>query len=186
MIDIHQFSGRMGNEMFRHAYLYAQARKGNIPDTYLQDPKYFEGYEDEIKKLFGEGIGYLPYVGIHLRRGDYVNHPFHANLAATGYYIDATNLFPNRKFLVFSDDIPFAKTYFEGDRFAFDDSESDLESFNKFASCDSHIIANSTWSWWGAYLSPTLAKKVVAPTFDKWYTDGNSTRTVIPPEWIQI
>ena len=45
MIDIHTFSGRMGNEMFRHAYLYAQLREGNIPDFYLQDPKYFEKYK---------------------------------------------------------------------------------------------------------------------------------------------
>jgi hypothetical protein len=110
----------------------------------------------------------------------------YCQLWETGYYIDAINLFPNGKFLVFSDDMEFAKIYFTGDRFAFDESADDLEAFNKFASCDSHIIANSTWGYWGAYLSTAINKKVIAPTYDKWYNDGNKTRTVIPPEWIQI
>lgn len=174
----------MANRMFQIAYLYTQAKDGLIPDIYVQNPEYFDKYKDEVKTLFGEGIGYLPYVGIHLRRGDYVGNPFYVDLAKTGYYIDAINLFPDRKFLVFSDDIPFAKTYFEGDKFAFDDSQDDVEAFNKFASCADHIIANSSWSWWGAYLSPSYGK-VIAPTLDKWCSDGLE-RTVCPSNWIRI
>ena len=52
MINIHALSGRMGNEMFRHAYIYAQFRDGVIPDIYLQDSKYFEKYAGEIKEMF--------------------------------------------------------------------------------------------------------------------------------------
>ncbi len=185
MISITKITGRLGNQMFQAAYLYSQVKEGKIPDIYVQDFKYFDKYKDEIKKLFGDGIGYLPYVAIHLRRGDYVNNPFYVDLATTGYYIDATNLFPNRKFLIFSDDIPFAKTYFEGDKFAFDDSTNELDAFNKMASCDSHIIANSSFSWWAAYLSPSLGGKVVAPTVDKWYKDGVE-RTFLPSEWVRI
>ena len=48
MRNIHDFSGRLGNEMFRHAYLYAQVRDGIIPDVYLQSYEYFEKYTDEI------------------------------------------------------------------------------------------------------------------------------------------
>lgn len=192
MRDVHYFSGRMGNEMFRHAYLYAQVRDGKIPDVYVQDIKYFEKYEKEIKELFGEGIGYLPYVAIHLRVGanpanpeepKYIDNPFYVSLAKTGYYIDAVNLFPNMKFLVFSDDIPFAKTYFEGDKFAFDDSDNDLDSFNRMASCDSQIIANSSFSWWAAYLNKNPSKKVVAPKL--WFANGMA-KPSYPQDWLVV
>jgi len=187
-------TGRLGNKMFQIAYLYAQVKDGVIPDWYVQDPKYFEKYADEIKKLFGDGIGYLPYVAVHLRRAGnpinpdepkYNENPFYYDLSKSGYYINATNLFPNRKFLVFSDDLEFAKRYFEGDKFAFDESETDLESFNKMASCSDFIIANSSFSYWAAWLSPSIGKKVVTPTIDKWYNDGKE-RTICPKSWIRI
>jgi hypothetical protein len=147
--------------MFQYAALYKLA-KDNHTDFYFQDPKWFEGCEDEIKKLFGDGIGYLPYVAIHLRVGvnptnleepAYLENPFYYPLAKSGYYINAINLFPDRKFLVFSDDILFAKKYFEGDKFAFDESENDIDSFNQMASCSDFIIANSSFSWWAATLN---------------------------------
>ncbi len=178
--------GRMGNRMFQMAFIYSQMKKGIVKDIYCQDFTLFDGYKDEIKQWFGQGIGYLPYVAIHLRRGDYVGNSFYTQLWETGYYIDAINLFPDRKFIIFTDDVPFAKIYFEGDKFAFDDSESDIDAFNKFASCDSHIIANSSWGAWGAYLSPSLTGKVIAPTYDKWYSDSNKTRTILPKDWIRI
>lgn len=184
MVNPTQLGGRLGNQMFQLAYLYSQVKEGKIPDIYVQDFRHFDKYSDEIKKWFGEGIGYLPYVAIHLRRGDYVNNPFYVDLAKTGYYIDATNLFPNRKFLIFSDDVPFAKTYFEGDKFAFDDS-NEIEAFNRMASCDSHIIANSSFSAMAAWLSPSLTKRVIAPTIDKWYSDCVE-RTFLPETWIRL
>ena len=90
MIDTKQIAGRLGNQMFQIAYLYSQAKEGNIKDIFVQDYRHFEKYEKEIKELFGKDIGYLPYVAIHVRRGDYVNNSFYCDLAQTGYYIDAT------------------------------------------------------------------------------------------------
>lgn len=194
MVSPEKISGRLGNKMFQMAFMYAQVKEGIIPDIYVQDLKYFEKYEKEIKDLFSEGIGYLPYVAIHIRVGanpinpeepKYMDNPFYTSLVRTGYYIDAINLFPNRKFLVFSDDIAFAKTYLEGDKFAFDESDNDIDSFNKMASCDSQIIANSSYSWWAAYLNKNPSKTVVAPTIDKWYNDGKE-RIACPKEWIRI
>lgn len=170
-------------------------RRGAIPDVFVQDPKYFEEFESEIKQLFGEGIGHIPYVAIHLRVGSnpidsgepsYIDNPFYFHLSKSSYYTDAMRLFPDRKFLVFSDNMAFAKEYFKGEEFEFDDSIDDLGSFNKMSSCESFIIANSSFSWWAAYLSPSISKKVIAPSYDKWYSDGNTTRTVIPKNWIQI
>ena len=185
------FTGRLGNKMFQTAYLYAQVKDGVIPDWYVQDIKYFGKYADEIKKLFGDGIGFLDYVAVHLRVGknpinpqepSYYDNSFYVNLSKTGYYIDATNLFKGRKFLVFSDDIPFAKTYFEGSKFYFDDSKDEIESLNKMASCDGHIIANSSFSWWGAFLSPNHGK-LIYPKL--WFSDGVK-RVGCPQDWLAV
>jgi hypothetical protein len=185
VIDPDILGGRLGNRLFQLAYLYGKVRDGVIPDWYVQDTKYFEKYQNEIKELFGEGIGYLPYVSVHLRRGDYVNNPFYCDLATTGYYINATNLFPNRKFMIFSDDMEFARMYFEGDKFIFDNSVDQIEAFNKGASCSDHIIANSSFSFWYAWLSPSVSKKVIAPKVESWYADGVE-RTVCPSDWIRL
>lgn len=184
MTNPEKLFGRLGNKMFQMAYIYAQVKEGKLPDIYCQDPDLFEKYKEEIRQWYGEGIGYIPQVGIHLRRGDYVNNPFYCSLWETGYYIDACNLFPDRTFIVFSDDIEFAKIYFTGDKFAFDQSLDDLEAFNKFASCDGKIIANSSWSWWGAYLSQNTGK-IVAPTADKWYSSGKELTKCVK-EWTRI
>lgn len=195
MKDPRTIFGRLGNSLFQYSYIFAQHKKGLIPDIYVQDFTQLKEHEEDLKKLWGDDIGYLPYVAIHLRVGsnplnptepNYIDNPYYVSLAKTGYYIDAINLFPNRKFLVFSDDIEFAKTYFEGDKFAFDDSTNEIYSFNKMASCDSQIIANSSFSAWAAYLNPHVSKVVVAPNNEKWYSDGDKTRTVLPSNWIRI
>lgn len=191
MINPDLITGRFGNRLFQTAYLYAQVKEGVIPDWYVQDLKYFEKYEKELQDLFGQDIGYLPYVAVHLRIGanpinptepKYMDNPFYHRLVETGYYIDAINEFPSRKFLVFSDDIEFARRYFEGDKFAFDESENDLDSFNKMASCDSQIIANSSFSWWAAFLNKNPSKKVIAPK--KWFADEKKMN--YPHDWLLL
>ena len=192
MIDVHTFSGRMGNEMFRHAYLYAQARRGLIPDVYLQDPKFFEGFEEEIKQMYGEGIGYLSQVGVHVRRAanpvnpsepKYSENTFYTNLSETDYYERAMALFPGEKFVIFSDDPEFCREKFKGENIQVMEKGNEIEDFNLLASCKDQIIANSSFSWWTAYLNPNPAKKVVAPK--QWYKDGVQ-RTKLPSEWITI
>lgn len=186
------YSGRLGNRLFQMAYLYAQVKNGIIPDWYLQDPKYFTGYEDEIKQLFGEGIGYLEQVGVHVRRGKnpvnpdetaYSENPFYVNLSETDYYEKAMALFPKKNFVIFSDDPDWCKERFKGENIQVMDRGDDVEDFNILSSCESQIIANSSYSWWAAFLNPNPAKKVVAPK--AWYSDGIE-RTVCPKEWILI
>lgn len=169
----------MGNRMFQHAYLYSQMRKGLIKDVYVQDPSYFEGYEDEIRQLYSEGIGYEDKVGIHVRRGDYVGNPFYVDLMETDYYQRAMDEFEGEEFIVFSDDIEWCKKQdiFKGCEFS---EGSELEDFNKLASCDGVITANSSFSWWAGFLS---CGKVVAPI--EWYSD-KIERTKCPKEWIRL
>lgn len=190
MIPIERLTGRLGNQMFQYAYLYAQARRGEIEDTYVQDEEHFYEYADEIKALYSSGIGLIDMVAIHVRRGKnpinpseppYSENPFYVNLMKTDYYQDAMDLFPDAKFLVFSDDIKWCKKQpiFKGCSFA---KGNEIDDLNLMASCKGVIIANSSFSWWGGYLS---TGKVVAPTDDKWYSDG-VTRTRCPEQWTRI
>lgn len=184
--------GRLGNRMFQMAFLYAESRRRGV-DFYFQDPKFFEGYEEEIKQLFGEGIGYLSQVGVHIRRGknpsipsepNYSENPFYVNLADdTDYYERAMALFPDEKFLVFTDDVEYVKERFKGDNIQVMDKGDEVEDLNLFASTKHQIIANSSWSFWGAYLCPNEGHQVIAPL--KWFSDGG-TRTVCPDSWIKI
>ncbi len=183
MIDSSKIFGRMGNRMFQGAYLYAQMKEGIIPDIYVQDYKYFEKYEYDVKKLYSEGIGFLNTVGIHVRRGDYVDNPFYIDLSKTDYYEKAIALFPHKNFLVFSDDPEWCKTKFTENNFQVMEDGTELEDFNMLASCSDIIMANSSYSWWAAYLCPNPGKTIIAPK--DWFSDG-ITRVNLPPEWKQI
>lgn len=168
--------------MFQGAFLYAYARDHHI-DYYFQDPRFFERYADDIKRLYGQNIPpKTDMVAIHVRRGDYVSNSFYVDLSNTGYYDRAVKEFPNQNFLVFSDNIAFCKRLFNGKEFEFVEGGDELSDLNLMASCTGHIIANSSFSWWGAYLSP-YTQKVIYPK--DWYTDG-IRRTVCPKQWLPI
>jgi len=175
--------GRLGNRMFQTAFFYSYARDKGI-DFYYQDPVWFERYGDEIKELFKQEGEPLDYVAIHVRRGDYVNNPFYVDLTQTTYYQDAMDRFSGVKFLVFSDDINWCKAQamFSRDNVEFS-NKTELEDFNLMTRCKHQIIANSSFSWWAAYLNPNPNKKVIAPK--AWYADGVE-RTKCPKEWIRI
>ena len=180
MIPIWKLMGRLGNRLFQCAYLYSQQKKGLIPDIYVQSEEYFENVKEEIKEIFGQGITPIDKVGIHVRRGDYVNNPFYVDLMATDYYQKAMALFPNEKFIVFSDDIVWCgdQDVFKNCQFSIQDDE--IKDFNTLAGCKGIIMANSSYSYWCAYLNKG---KVVAPK--EWYSDGKE-RTKLLKEWILV
>jgi len=188
MVPIWRLSGRLGNQMFQVAYLFSQQKKGLIPDIYVQDEKFFEDVKDEIRALYSGGITNIDQVSIHVRRGDYVGNPFYVDIVNNGYYEKAMLEFPDADFLVFSDDIEWCKKQpmFEGCEFS--EGLSEIEDLNLMASCKGHIIANSSYSWWAAYIS---GNKTVAPK--EWYTlsapnDGEELipSTNCPDSWIRI
>ena len=170
--------GRVGNRMFQMAFCYAYARDKGI-DFYYQDPKWFERYGDEIRELFGSEVGQDNRISVHIRRGDCVDNPFYVDLTKTDYYERALAEFPGEQFLVFSDDIDFAKEYFKGN-FSFADGKDEYEDLNRMAACKGHIIANSSFSWWGAYIG---GGKTVYP--GQWFSDGVQ-RVGFPKEWICV
>ena len=181
--------GRMGNRMFQMAYLYAQLREGKIPDLYLQDYQYFDKYKNEIRELFKQEGEPLDYISVHVRRGKnpsnpdepaYHENPFYVDLNKTDYYALAGAWFSyqNAKFLVFSDDIKWAEQRWGSFGYEFYHG-TELEDFNMMARCKGHIIANSSYSWWAAYIGggQTLAPK-------EWFADG--TRINYPEDWIIV
>ena len=166
--------------MFQLAYIYAKARKGEIPDIYLQDEKYFAEYKDELRAIFGEGVEPVDMVSIHVRRTDYVNNSFYVDLMDTNYYERATDLFPGEKFLVFSDDIEWCKEQPIFKDCVFSEKNDELTDLKLMAGCKAHIIANSSYSWWAAYIS---GNQTVVPS--KWFTD-DVERISLPKAWIQL
>ena len=182
MVEPHKIFGRLGNSLFQYATLVALAADSKS-DVYFQDEKWFGKYEKEIQQMFGAGIGSRPEVSIHVRRGDYLEleHQY-PNLTKTDYYTRAIALFPpDTKFLVFSDDISWCKDYFRGPQFTFSVADNPIHDLNNMASCQHNIIANSSFSWWGAYLNRNPHKIVICPNQSLW-----GSKISLPIKWKQI
>jgi hypothetical protein len=181
LVEPHKIFGRLGNSLFQYATLIALAADTKS-DVYFQDTKWFGKYEKEIQQMFGAGIGSRPEVAIHVRRGDYVElSDRYPDLSRTDYYTRAIALFPEDDFLVFSDDIPYAKTLFQGPKFCFSEGLSPVQDLNQMASCKHQIIANSSYSWWGAYLNKNPNKIVVCPRQELW-----GSKISLPDSWKQL
>ena len=182
--------GRLGNRLFQGAYIYAQCKRGKIPDIFVQNHEYFDDYREEIKQLFGQDIVFLPYVALHLRVGGnpvnpyepkYSENPFYVNLIDDGYYARAMHRFPKERFLIFSDDIEWCKKAFKDLPCDFSEGKTAEEDLKLMAGCKGIVMANSSLSWWGAYLGKH--EKVIYPKH--WFADGIQ-RVGFLKEWICV
>jgi hypothetical protein len=178
----------------------------SIPDSnirlcgYFQSEKYFEKYSKEIINLFGPteeiknnllekygDILKLNTVSIHIRRGDYVHLSTHHYNLSMAYYKNAIEYFKGYTFLIFSDDTKWCKNNFVGENFIFIENETDLEDLYLMSFCKNNVIANSTFSWWGAYLNTNENKKVIYP--NKWFGPAYAewkTHDIFPENWIRL
>jgi len=152
---------------------------------------------NEIKNVFKNDN---PIVSIHIRRGDYLLPQYSFCELDADYYskaiIDHFLPIENYNFLVFSNDISYAKELFEGGNIHFIEpiggekicSDSEKEDLALMSLCDHHIIANSSYSWWGVYLSKNPNKKVICPTNFLKSTHQSSwiNGNYYPPTWINI
>ncbi len=155
-----------------------------------------KGISNNSQRLLAEISSTPCPVSLHIRRGDYVTHPetadFHG-VCSSEYYqkaierIAAQTAAPH--FYVFSDDpiwamqnlqIGYPTTFIENKWVG-----SDYEDLWLMAHCQHHIIANSSFSWWGAWLCNYSKKIVVAP--QQWFRSiASNNHDRIPPDWIQI
>lgn len=124
-------------------------------------------------------------ISIHIRRGDYLTINGGSIVLPMSYYQEAIQLclekYPDACFYVFSDDIPWVRENMDIPSASFVDWNSKGDSWQDMclmSKCKHNIIANSSFSWWGAWLNPNKQKMVIAP--DWGITD------MIPKTWIQI
>jgi hypothetical protein len=135
-------------------------------------------------------------VSLHVRRGDYITNPaaasFHG-LCGVDYYQRAVDrlklIHPDMEVFVFSDEPAWARENLQlgvpthvVDAHTPEQGHLDLELMRH---CQHHIIANSSFSWWGAWLCEREGQQVVAPK--RWFADdGVDTSDVIPAHWVQM
>jgi len=173
-------------------------------DGYWADEKYFNGIRQELVREFilkdtisNEAKNYLNYikslnsVALHVRRGDYVQNSYTNSVHGTcdlEYYQKAIQFIKekvyNPTFYIFSDDIIWCKENFNflENKVFVDDTKNALEDLELMKNCKHNIIANSTFSWWGAWLNQNDDKIVVAPK--RWFvSDKYSNFNLALSDW---
>ncbi len=176
-------------------------------EGYWQSEKYFIGIRNLILTDFSFGtpatgkneallsdINSTNAVSIHVRRGDYANtkaaREIHG-LMGLDYYAEAIKQInkrvPDIKFFVFSDDPVWCKQNLKvpGSAVYVDHNKDGAEDMRLMTACKHHIIANSTFSWWGAWLNPSEEKIVYAPK--RWFANKDmDTRDILPESWEKL
>lgn len=156
---------------------------------YFQSEKYFAPYAAEIRRefTFRDPIpwpAFKGWVSIHVRRGDYLTFPHHHPPCQMDYYKAAMAEFPGAHFIVFSDDIAWCKLYLRGPEIEYSEGFSADRDLQRMKACDHNIIANSSYSWWGAYLNDNPMKRVIFPR--RWFGSAKAswdTKDLIPQGW---
>jgi hypothetical protein len=179
---------------------------------FFQSYKYFIGYENLIRKLFVfpttldevnqkvvANIKQSQSISVHIRRGDYVNdaitNQYHG-ICNLDYYQKAISLFTqeNHDFTLFffSDDCHWVKEQFKDLPFPkqfinHNTGENSWKDMLLMSECQHNIIANSSFSWWAAWLNANPDKKVIAPK--KWFElseEEMNMSDLTPKEWIRL
>jgi hypothetical protein len=193
-------------------FQYWPALEGFGPDSYLagywQSEKYFANVASQIRADFtfrdlldgrnaelSAEIGSTQSVSLHVRRGDYANNPKTKSthgLCSLDYYREAIGriaaVVPKPVFFIFSDDIAWVKANLSltfAHRFV--EHNKGAASYNDMrlmSLCQHHVIANSSFSWWGAWLNPSTDKAVVAPR--KWFADTRLVQDLFPTDWVLL
>jgi hypothetical protein len=192
---------------------FFEQKNNTLLNGYWQSEKYFRAIEKELRTdlqlknpLDEKNLEFLTQltersdevnVSIHVRRGDFITNvganAYHGS-CGTDYYKNAIDVLKSKvdapiKFVCFSDDMDWVKGNLElGSNVAYVDWNFGKNSFKDMylmCQCNHHIIANSSFSWWGAWLNPSKEKIVVAPK--KWFADDSiNYQDIIPTQWIKL
>jgi hypothetical protein len=179
---------------------------------FWQSEKYFLDCREEILKEFSfknkfsdenlkiaKKIQEKSSVAIHVRRGDYISNPGASKTFVSlevQYYQKAIEKLdidiPHALLVFFSDDISWVKKniinrLLSNYEYIIVDNNKGDESYNDMrlmSLCDHNIIANSSFSWWGAWLNQNPRKQIIAPK--KWFLIDKNTNDLYPNNWIKI
>ena len=178
-------------------------------DGYWQSPRYFDTQTSNIRREFqlvaplsivrqetAALIAGANAVSVHVRRGDYAANPntkaYHG-LCPPSWYEAAmrqmAQCVDRPKFFVFSDDPVWSReninSHWPMHFIETQNDGHDFEDMYLMSQCENHIIANSSFSWWGAWLNQKPGKVVIAPA--KWFNEAtHDTRDLLPPEWRRL
>lgn len=186
------------------------ATKHKYLNGYWQSEKYFKQIENLIREVFvfqnidvnnevlAKEISSNNSISLHLRRGDYLGNSIYSGVCTEEYYINAVKQIMLNitfkqvvKFYVFSDDKNFAKQFISklnlpAKLIDYNQGADSYKDMYLMSQCKHNIIANSSFSWWGAWLNSNPDKIVVAPR--KWFNVGNVAiyNDIVPENWIKI
>ena len=179
---------------------YQEIDNNSFLDGYWQSEKYFI----EIEKLIREDlkiekslknyiINKYPIlnenaVSLHVRRGDYLNLQNYHPIQTIDYYNKAYDIINdlNINVVVLSNDINWCKENIKFDNITYIEGETNIVDLYIMSLCKHNIIANSSFSWWGAWLNENKNKKVIAPI--NWFGPSSTLYTgdIISEKWIKI
>lgn len=183
-------------DCYLHGYFQSQRYFADIAPTLWSDLKFKQPITGENARM-AERIGNGPSVSMHIRRGDYItNAKAQAAHGSTdlGYYERALAEIRSRTgqdpvVYLFSNDPQWVRENMQLDAelvpVAINDGRTAHEDLRLMSLCDHNIIANSTFSWWGAWLNPSHTKIVVAP--ERWFASHKlSNPDITPPGWLRL
>jgi hypothetical protein len=168
-----------------------------IRDILLSDFSFKQELPKSIQKI-REDMTNSNSVSLHIRRGDFIESEeqikLFGSICIIQYYLNAINYLKNKysdlRFFIFSNDIAWTETNFaflENVFFVDTSKENPSDYYDLFLMTQTqhNIIANSTFSWWGAWLNQNPSKIVITP--DRWLgNDWLLIDDICPPEWVRI
>ena len=210
-IDPPRFSSLKGRPYFQEKFYHYDPEvfkqdRSTYFDGYWASYRYFDNYRNDLLKIFTlkkglsdqakkyrDSILNNPHntVSIHVRRGDYLHLQHFHSLCTMEYYKRAIEYMGKDRtnhFFIFSDDLEWIRDNFKFLKqftvVSFHEAESDIYEMYLMSICQDHIIANSSFSWWGAWLNSSPHKRVVVPK--KWFENDLNTADSIPDNWLRI
>tara|TARA_Y100000296_G_C5144388_1_gene242889 strand:+ start:269 stop:1030 length:762 start_codon:yes stop_codon:yes gene_type:complete len=183
-----------------HHYEAIPYRKDVTLFGYFQSEKHFSDYSEEVKELFSPSEATKQYINekygellsgevasIHVRRGDYLKFKNIHPTCTEEYYTQAMATLPeNTNYMIFSDDPEWCLKNFSMKHFKVVEGEEDYVDMYLMSMCKNNIIANSSFSWWAAWLNKNDDKIVIAPKV--WFgPDGpKGDHDLLPNNWMRI
>jgi|TARA_B100001939_G_scaffold266018_1_gene233336 hypothetical protein len=156
----------------------------HIRKDLLKDFTFIDEYLEPCKKMIKDVENPI---ALHIRRTDYAQYSHHP-ICDINYYKEALSRFDSdREVIIFSDDPEWClqESTFDNDRFLVSETKNQYLDLCMMTLCSDFIIANSSFSWWGAWLATNKDKRVVAPS--KWFgpplSDSNNTKDLYCEGW---
>jgi len=204
---------RLGASIYEEPHFHYDGNFKNIKGSvylrgYFQSPKYFSGFEDQLRadlkfpsdypeklKPILQRIDETDAIAIHIRRGDYLANKKNIDIyhsQSNQYYFEAVSMLSkslkNPYCFIFSDDHSWVKANLSFDiPYEIVDVNSPDEPFwdlMLMSRCKHFAIANSSFSWWAAWLSDNSQKMVIAPK--KWFKFDENIHDLLPIDWVRL